>query len=332
MTRGSALYPRGEGARCKDDDVTREHDDKLADSGQKAADLRASLAETIEARVESGDLEDSDLRTRFYRVASALTPFVAIEGESGTFLIPTRGTGSLGRRFFAKQRFDEELIPTALEIARSPSLGLDPRPEQGALFDIGANIGMVAITALRRYGFARAVAFEPHPRNVPVLRANAELSRVGERLQVFDIALGAFDETAHLAAGGTMGKFEILEQGEHAKGGPIDVPMRSIDSLIAAGELRAEDLVLMWMDVQGYEGHVLRGAGRLAPPLVVMELWPTGLRKHDDLDEVRALVEDSYSHVVDLRSNELRTEPISQLGELIEQVGERHTDVLLARV
>jgi FkbM family methyltransferase len=316
----------------KNDDMAREQKDQPADSGQEAADLRARLADTIEARVELGDLEDDDLRTRFYNVAAALTPFVAIEGESGTFLIPTRGAGSLGRTFFRRRRFDEHLIPTALEIARSPSLGLDPRPKQGALFDIGANIGMVAITALRRYGFARAVAFEPHPRNVPVLRANAELSTVRDRLQVFEIALGSFDETAHLATGGPMGKFEILEQGEPAKGGPIEVPMRSLDSLISTGDLRADDLVLMWMDVQGYEGHVLRGASQLAPPLVVMELWPTGLGKHDELDEVRAIVEDSYSHVVDLRSREHQIRPISQFGELIEQVGERHTDVLLARV
>jgi hypothetical protein len=58
---------------------------------------------------------------------------------------------------------------------------------------------------------------------------------------------------------------------------------------------------VVWIDVQGHEGHVMRGAQQLlymAPPLLI-EVTPDTVRTLGLLDELVALLQAHYTHVVD---------------------------------
>jgi FkbM family methyltransferase len=112
------------------------------------------------------------------------------------------------------------------------------------------------LPAVRR--FDSAIAVEAEPRNAALLRANAALNGVEGRIVVREAACSS-----------SSGEVELLlseKHGGHAVGHPkpggrsLLVPAVPLDDLIAAEGVLASDVGLVWMDVGGHEGEVLRGA------------------------------------------------------------------------
>jgi FkbM family methyltransferase len=105
--------------------------------------------------------------------------------------------------------------------------------------DIGANIGATA----RIFGrTAKEIhAFEPSPRALRFLRANAGLATT-----VYPVALSDKEGTAHFA------EREWLDYSSFADEG-IEVPVRTLDSFNLNPDL-------IKIDVEGFEPEVLRGA------------------------------------------------------------------------
>ena len=69
----------------------------------------------------------------------------------------------------------------------------------GAVFvDVGAHIGTHTIYALRTGRFARAIAFEPEPRNARLLTMNLEVNGLGQRALLVHKAAGAAASTGML--------------------------------------------------------------------------------------------------------------------------------------
>src|SRR6516162_5531443 len=153
-------------------------------------------------------------------------------------------------------------IDTAVDV-----LSAAQRLPANALFvDVGAHIGTHTIYALRTGRFARAVAFEPEPRNARLLAMNIEENGLSEAVTVVGKAAGA-------AAGTAVLHLHPRNTGAHA----IDVPP-SVDgqSSLSVSVVRVEDelaargvspseVALVWIDVEGYEPQVLQGlAGLMA--------------------------------------------------------------------
>src|SRR5205807_5320043 len=98
------------------------------------------------------------------------------------------------------------------------------------------------------------------------------------------------------------------------------------DKLAAEGVFDADDVTLLWMDIQGHEGHVLRGAsaltGRGVP--VVMELDPEALGRHGGLELLREVARRDYTHYVSMRrirggvEPKFDLDPVAKLDEEIE--------------
>lgn len=134
-------------------------------------------------------------------------------------------------------------------------------PENGVVYDIGANIGLTSIAATQRG--CRVFAFEPAPRALEALRANT-LSRPD--VSVVSTAIGAssgriaFTESPFLA-------------GSHVDDeGATLVSIRSLDDWRAETRAPLPDLVKI--DVEGHEPAVLDGALQVfaTGPLVLMEV------------------------------------------------------------
>lgn len=198
------------------------------------------------------------------------------------------------------------------------------------LIDVGANIGTVCIPALRRGLAGRAVAVEPDTTNVTLLRANALINGVSDRLQVHDVAAAASSAELRLALDTEFSNFGdhqiVSAAGEVLR--TITVPVRGecVDALVGA-ELGTR--TLMWVDVQGYEGEVLAGAKSIlgCGAALVMEFSPAHLALHGGLSGLHIL-SDYFTHFVDLRSGESSHLSMSTLTELAQSLGERHTDLL----
>jgi FkbM family methyltransferase len=199
------------------------------------------------------------------------------------------------------------VLDRALEILRAD----DERSHRRLLIDVGANIGTTAIPALQVHGFERAIAYEPDPANLRVLRANIALNDLDERLEVVAAAVSDAAGTARFGRGAATGRgwragAGSLLGGARAWPDTIDVHAVTLDAELASRAIDPADVGLVWLDAQGHEGHIVQGASRLAAasrPLVLASR-ARKLEKAGGFDLLVELVSRHYAKVVDLRSDE----------------------------
>ncbi|HEV7991603.1 MAG TPA: FkbM family methyltransferase [Gemmatimonadaceae bacterium] len=179
--------------------------------------------------------------------------------------------------------------PMMAEIATLAERG---RLRAGArVFDIGAHQGVVAMILGRLVGEAgRVVAVEATPHNVAVARKNVAQNALAQVTVVH--AAGA-------DAPGVL-QFSPRMNGHVAAADEASVDVRAL----TVDELTAEHGVpqVLFVDVEGYELHVLRGARRTLaehrPDLFVEVHMGEGLERFGDADDVLALIPDGYDVLV----------------------------------
>ena len=114
----------------------------------------------------------------------------------------------------------------------------------------------------------------------------------------------------------------------------VQVPARTFDDEVAAGHIPLDDLALAWIDVQGHELDVLRGARQLLEagvPLVIE--YASAMGSHDTLDELGEVLASSYATMVDLGwcalTNKLRFQPAWAVKLLAADGRAIETDLLM---
>lgn len=135
---------------------------------------------------------------------------------------------------------------------------------QSVLVDVGANIGTHTVYAMRTGRFARAVAFEPEPKNARLLAMNLEANGFAASTQVVQKAAGALSGSAVL-------HLHPRNKGAHALDAPPSVDGRDavtvavvrVDEALAELGIAPEQVGLVWIDAEGYEPQVLLGLGHL---------------------------------------------------------------------
>lgn len=271
----------------------------------------------------------------YLRAARSRGSHVATSADGLVYVVDVRDRGPGGALLLDGATPELDILPRALTI-------LDERaaPRRRSWFvDVGANIGTTVVPAVARHGFERAIAIEPEPENVRVLRANVALNAVGDRVEVVAAAAGevkgeaAFRRGRPVDAGWRAGA-GALAIGRPAGPGDPTVAVVTVDSILAERAVAPADVGLLWLDVQGHEGSVLKGAETLlrdrAP--VVFALRGRKLAKAGTLDYTLDTIEATYSHVVDLRPADERgtwqrdVRPASALREIV--ASRRTTDVL----
>lgn len=157
------------------------------------------------------------------------------------------------------------------------------------LLDIGANIGHITIPLLNERLINSAYLWEPVHENRKLLFCNLLLNDMLEKVEVFDCALGN-------QPGKTF--FELSEDnyGDHrvrvtdndgvyeeSKRKVVECEIKSLDSFIDRIE---SNNIFLWIDVQGYEGHVLGGAKNIlsSKPFIGLEFWPYALERTSGID------------------------------------------------
>jgi FkbM family methyltransferase len=156
------------------------------------------------------------------------------------------------------------------------ALGRLLRPGMTA-FDLGANVGFTAVLMARCVSpGGRVVCFEPLPANAELIAKNAALNGF-DGVVVRPEAVGRADGEAEffLSHSPTWGR---LAQAGAApeQSGSTRVPVRSLDSLWAAGLLPRPDVIKI--DVEGAEADVIAGAREFLAatrPVLLIELHHT---------------------------------------------------------
>jgi FkbM family methyltransferase len=282
-------------------------------------------------------------RAAFLERAEGLTPIVAADTESGRFLLSTSDENITPPLFLKRSRGEIRALRRAM--AALDALGA--RRRGGTLVDVGANIGTTTVSALNQHGFDRAVACEPEPRNVRLLELNLVANDLGGSATVCKAAVGDSDGEIDLViARNQFGLHEVRSKGRPSPSWPnrarrtATVPQVTLDTLAREGAFDPDDVSLLWMDVQGHEGQVLRGARSLTARgiPVVLELDPEALKRHGGLSQTRRTILERYTHFVPLRGGvgepaNLVVVPVKRLARVIEglRAEGRFTDVLLVR-
>lgn len=170
-----------------------------------------------------------------------------VTGRPEHFVVATADK-VIGRELFLHGEFDFAKLQTALAIIEREGL---PRPKH--LIDVAANIGTIVIPALARGLMQSATAVEPHPNNLRLLRTNLALNGLSERVRVLAQAVGAESHASLFLTESST------NSGNHSIGRTgLPVDSTRLDDVDCP-----HDGALLWMDIEGYEGHALRGASNL---------------------------------------------------------------------
>lgn len=258
-------------------------------------------------------------RADFVAGAATFTPYVAVEVEGLLFLVSTHDP-KMAKFFAGRKRNELRVLETALGLLGGG---------RGTFVDAGAYLGTATLAALRS-GFSAAVAVEPEPETVRLLRANLALNGAEQRVRVVQAALSDRTGTASLDLGpGSRGKARVIAgPDDAARGETVEVALARLDDL----GVDPAEIGLLWLDVEGHELHVLEGAPRTlaASPPLVLELYPRLLARAGPLDGLAPLLARHYTHVADLRAG-AELLPVEALAGLVDDYADGHTDLLLCR-
>lgn len=137
----------------------------------------------------------------------------------------------------------------------------------GTFVDVGANIGYFTLLWVASAPCNTALAVEASPRNSQLLKSNVARNGFGERVTVFDFALGRAADTLPFDLGpdGITGWGGLALD---ASSNTIEVPVRRLDEITDDSEID-----LLKIDVEGADTWVLMGAERLLRDKRIKQIW-----------------------------------------------------------
>jgi len=139
------------------------------------------------------------------------------------------------------------------------------------VWDIGANIGATTVHAIHDSRVSEVHSFEPQPRVLPLLKLNVKLNNGDAKCTIHRFALSdSVGQTSlYTSDENNTGRSSLL----HSDRGraSVEVSTATIDFVIESNLAPAPTIVKI--DVEGWEIHVLRGAGKLfseTPPRAIV--------------------------------------------------------------
>jgi FkbM family methyltransferase len=241
-------------------------------------------------------------------VFEALTDQLVLANHPAEKYIVSTNDQIIGQKIYTRGSFDFQKFEVAISIIHAHGKIMSP----AILIDIGANIGSIAIPALRRGYVERCIAFELDPLNARLLSANAFINEVEHMIDIRNLAVG--NDTEDVAIQYSSSNF-----GDHRVLHKIDdndttkVGMIRLNSIFDELEICK---TILWMDIQGYEAYALQGASefiKAGVPLIT-EFAPNELRSFNSLDLfINTIINSSYKILVDLNA------PIPHLVPLSEE-------------
>jgi FkbM family methyltransferase len=302
------------------------------------------LRQVVKMAINYQGKRDVTLRQEIFDLVRPLAPALARESGGVWYYVSTKDYG-LSRIVFATGSYEQDIMDHTIALAET-HVGRSPLLDGRIFLDIGANIGTSTIPALKTFGAAEAVSIEPDNENYKFLRCNLIANEVDDRVQTLQVALSEREGTGTLeVAEESWGDHRVrmksgLPDGVYRESTRRVTPVRlmSFDDMAREISLDLSRVGIVWMDVQGHEGHVLAGAKSLLAsetPLAI-EYWPYGLRRADGLDMLHRLIADNYRTVVDVRASmegsdtaELHATEVSTLAG--RYGGETYTDLLILK-
>lgn len=265
-----------------------------------------------------------------------------VKTDDGFMIIDTRDK-VIGKSFKNTGSFAEKDIDALLNALFIANVTVT----KTIFLDVGANIGGHTIHALRQ-GFEKAICLEPDNDNFSLLRANQILNGLDCRCQ--NICAAASIETGVSIMEQSPSNFgDHRIKARHIHGPDIhseynwdttEVETVTLDDVF--NEYRLDQVGLAWIDTQGHEGHVLKGAKKLlgSGSPIVLEFWPYGLTRSGGWPMLLETLRSSNKSIFDVKTsianNMLAPLQITDIERLFDDLlndenkhNSAHTDLLL---
>jgi FkbM family methyltransferase len=165
--------------------------------------------------------------------------------------------------------------------------------------DIGANIGYFALLEARGIGATgRLYSLEPSSRNYSLLMRNISSNGWEDRVSVERFAVGDKVGKSALYLSPMSNSHSVLAQHKDTALATEIVDMITIDAFLRTHQVRPDDISFVRMDVEGWEGAVIRGMRSLIEAShaldLFIELHPEAANKLGESAEV--LLRDLEEH------------------------------------
>ena len=157
-------------------------------------------------------------------------------------------------------------------------------PANGAILDIGANIGIMTVALARKCPQAVIYSFEPIPANIQALERVIRFYNL-KNVQVFPFALGEKNSQVKMIMprekkSKMQGLSHVVMPGEMEQEGEVfSIPMQEMDNIKELNN--SERITAIKVDVENFELFVLKGGVTLLKkhhPLIYCELWDNDRR------------------------------------------------------
>lgn len=199
---------------------------------------------------------------------------------------------TLGRSLHIEREFEFDGMMKTVQLLQQEHF-IPQDLKQSVVLDVGGYIGMISIGFVHNGVFGKAIAFEPNPNNFRLLQKNISQNHLTQTVKAHNVALSDRKETLQMELSTkNYGDHRIREQSNENTGDHYDEAGRKVitvesvllDDIMESREAAwADQVSLVWMDIQGHEGKFLKGASRFikAHPHVpvAMEFWPYGIRR-----------------------------------------------------
>ena len=202
-----------------------------------------------------------------------------------------------------------------------------------SFLDIGANVGYYTALALSKSEKrSRVVALEPDPENFRYLQKTVMANGGTNTICVNKAAAERPGTMTLYVSGDNRGDNRLYDN--ELRSGTCTVEVVRVDDLLES--LSVETIDYIKMDVQGYEGHVLRGMQRTLTKsgslIFLTEFWPYGLTSAGS-DPVAVLESIAAADLVLYElTNKARLKRIEDYNELIARFpGRRYTNIVALR-
>lgn len=156
----------------------------------------------------------------------------------------------IGRHVFANGHYTRDMVEKLLvELKREDLLGAEPK----TLLEIGANIGTHTVYFACTGAFSKQIAVEPEPGNLAFLERNISINGLQDRVTVVPCAAGAEPGKMMLRKiDRNSGNASFLHADEKSSGS-VEVNIERVDTILNQCKVSADDVGLIWMDIEGFE-------------------------------------------------------------------------------
>jgi len=257
--------------------------------------------------------------------------FYCVNTDSLKFLINLKDN-VIGRSVFCTGEFDLKKIIKVKSILAEENIN---KNEITTLIDVGANIGTICIPVVASKIFNNAVAIEPHPVNFQLLNANSHINDLQDKILTINKALGDLENEELILeeSPDNLGDNRVVRENDmYCDKNRYIVESTTLDNILQSINLDITSS-LLWIDTQGYEGWVLKGAcaALSRKPALVLEFWPYGLSNAESYEHLKLAIS-HYDGFYDLSEKEPIFRDIDYLDHLYNQIGfdeDLFTDILV---